>query len=136
MQVKTLDGNLQHWQLTGHYAHAKLNNKSSLHMSARKLLQSQYPTLQILEEIPIPLRKGEVLFLDFYLPLKKTCYEIHGEQHYKFVQFYHSNQLNFIKSQKRDRDKKEWCELNGIKHIVLPYNETMEQWTERIKNEQ
>lgn len=135
MQIKTLDGSIQNWQLTGHFAHARLNNKSSLHTMAREILKTQYPTLQILEEVPIPLKKGEILYLDFYLPLKKLCVEVHGEQHYKFVPFYHSNQLNFLKSQKRDREKKEWCILNSIKHVVLAYNEKDSEWTERLKNE-
>lgn len=135
MQIKTLDGSTQNWQLTGHFAHAKLSNKSSLHIGARELLKNKYPTLQILEEVPIPLRRGEVLYLDFYLPLKKICIEIHGEQHYKFIPFYHSNKLNYLKSQKRDREKEEWCALNGITYVVLPYNENIEQWTERLRNE-
>lgn len=135
MQIKTLDGFLQNWQLTGHYAHAKLSNKSSLHIAARELLKTCFPTFQILEEVPIPLRKSEILYLDFYLPLKKICFEVHGEQHYKFVQFYHSNKLNYLKSQKRDREKQEWCEINNINYIVFPYDETTEQWLERIKND-
>lgn len=135
MQIKTLDGSLQNWQLTGHYSHAKIANKSSLHTTTREILKINYPTLQILEEVPIPLRKGETLYLDFYLPLKKVCVEVHGEQHYKFVSFYHSNQLNFLKSQKRDREKQEWCAINNIKYIVLPYYEDVGMWTERLKNE-
>jgi hypothetical protein len=135
MQVKSLDGYLQNWQLTGHFSHAKLSNKSSLHINAREVIKDSYPTLQILEEVPIPLRKNEILYLDFYLPLKKICIEVHGEQHYKFVSFYHNNQLNFLKSQKRDREKKEWCELNGIKYIVLPYDKKIESWKEIVTND-
>ena len=135
MNVKDLDGNTQSWHLTGHMAKGKIDHKSSLHIKARLLLVETFPTLQILEEVPIPLRKSETLYLDFYLPLIKTCIEVHGEQHYNFVGFYHNNQLTFLKSQKRDKDKQEWCLINNIKHIVLPYNETIEQWRERIKHD-
>jgi hypothetical protein len=132
MQVKTLDGSLQNWQLTGHYAHAKLQNKSSLHMAARDILKQQFPTLQILEEVPIPVKRSEVYYLDFYLPMLKLAVEVHGEQHFKFVSFYHHNQLGFIKSQKRDREKQEWCEINRIQYIALPYNEEQKEWIQRI----
>ena len=92
-----------------------------------------YPTLQILEEVPIQLRKNETLYLDFYLPLKKICFEVHGEQHYKFIPFYHSNMLNFLKAQRRDREKEEWCNINNIKYISLSYNNESE-WRDRIVN--
>lgn len=134
MQIKTLDGYLQNWSLTGHYAHAKLNNKSSLHTSAREIIVKNYPTLQILEEVPVPIKKNDQYYFDFYLPMIKTVIEIHGEQHYKFVPFYHTNMLGFMKSQKRDREKIEWCELNNIKYIELPFNEAADQWIERIIN--
>lgn len=132
MQVRTLDGSIQNWQLTGHYAHAKLEHKSSLHLTARELLKKQFPTLQILEEVPIPVKRSENYYLDFYLPMLKLAIEVHGEQHFKFVSFYHNNQLGFIKSQKRDREKQEWCDINNIQYIALPYNEDEEEWTKRI----
>lgn len=134
MQIKTLDNNLINWQLTGYSTHAKAKNKSSLHLKARDYLKETYPTLQILEEVSIPLRRGETLYLDFYLPLKKICFEVHGEQHYKFVPFYHGDHLSFVKSLKRDREKQEWCEINNIQYRVLPYDNT-ESWLEIIKND-
>ncbi|NBQ16780.1 hypothetical protein EBU24_00490 [bacterium] len=134
MLIKDLDGGSHNWLLTGNMAKGKITNKSSLHLQARPLIATAYPTLQILEEVPIPLRKNETLYLDFYIPLKKVCFEVHGEQHYKFVPFYHSNVLSFLKGQKRDKEKQEWCELNNIKYIVLDYNEPAAIWMERIKN--
>lgn len=134
MLIKDLDGNSHNWQLTGNMAKGKVTNKSSLHLQARGLISSLYPTLQILEEVPIPLRKNEILYLDFYIPLKKVCCEVHGEQHYKFVSFYHNNMLNFLKSQKRDKEKQEWCEINNILYIELPYND-IDNWEKLIAHE-
>jgi hypothetical protein len=134
MLVKDLDGNNCNWQLTGNMAKGKTFNRSSLHLTARELITSSYPTLQILEEVPIPLRRSETLFLDFYLPLKKLCLEIHGEQHYKFVAFYHSNMLGFLKAQKRDKEKQEWCDINNIQFIELPYDESTDDWRKRIQS--
>jgi len=134
MLITDLDGNTHKWNLTGNIAHGKIANKSSFHIKARGVLSKKYPTLQILEEVSINLKKGETLYLDFYLPLKKLCIEVHGEQHYKFVGFYHNNMLSFLKAQKRDREKQEWCELNGITYIVFPHFENEEQWLERLNN--
>lgn len=135
MLVKDLDNNNHNWNLTGNSAHGKLDNKSSLHLRARSIVKDIYPTLQILEEVPIPLRRSETLYLDFYLPLNKICIEVHGEQHYKFVAHYHNNQMGFIKHKKRDREKQEWCLINNIKYIELPFNETDDQWRLRITSE-
>lgn len=135
MLIKDIDGQTHRWLLTGHMSKGKIINRSSLHLQARKLIASTYPTLQILEEVPITIRKNEILYLDFYLPLKKICFEVHGEQHYKFIPFYHNNILNFLKAQKRDREKQEWCEINNIKYVDLPYDEKQSQWLARITND-
>jgi hypothetical protein len=135
MLIKDLDGGSHNWLLTGNMAKGKIDNRSSLHLTARKLISGHLPTLQLLEEVPIPLRRGEVLYLDFYIPLKKICIEVHGEQHFKFVPFYHSTILNFLKAQKRDREKQEWCEINGIKYIGLRFDQNETEWSQLIQNE-
>jgi len=92
--------------------------------------------MQILEEVAIPLRRSETLYLDFYIPLLKKTIEVHGEQHYKFVPFYHNTLLGFVRHKKRDQEKQEWCDINGITYIELPFHEDVELWSNRIKNEQ
>lgn len=134
MQVIDLDGNTSYWHLSGMIANGSIQNKSSLHLTARDLIKSIYPTMQILEEVPILLRKSETLFLDFYIPLIKKCIEVHGEQHYHFNKFFHKSMLGFVKSKKRDKDKKEWCDNNNISYIELPYDD-QSSWEYRIKNE-
>jgi hypothetical protein len=128
MIVKDLNGNMVNWNLTGHIAKGRIKEKSSFHLATREILTQIFPTLQILEEVPIPLRKSETLYLDFYLPLIKKAIEVHGEQHYKFVPFYHNSKMNFLKSQKRDNEKREWCEINGISHVILPHFENRDKW--------
>lgn len=128
MEVIDLDGMKHKWSLTGNMAYGTDLKKSDLHLRARDLLKAEFPTLQILEEVSIPLRKGVTLYMDFYLPLKKLCCEVHGEQHYKFVQFYHSNMMAFHWAQKRDREKREWCEINGIRYVVFPFDDNEEAW--------
>lgn len=123
MQVVDLDGNSYNWQLLGGISKGSKNNKSSLHLKARELIHHLFPTLPILEEVSINIRRGETLYLDFYIPLTKKCIEVHGEQHYTFSRFYHGSILGFMKQKKRDREKQEWCEINGIDYIELPFNQ-------------
>jgi hypothetical protein len=131
MQVRDLDGYVTTWHLTGNMVKAGTGSKSSLHLQARDIIRNVFPTMQILEEVTISVRKSESLFLDFYIPLIKTCIEVHGEQHYKFTPFYHSNILAFLKGQKRDRDKKEWCSTNNIVYIELPFDQT-NKWEQLV----
>ncbi len=132
MIVSDLDGNTKQFHLTGHICYGILN-KSSYHLLARELMSDLYPTMQILEEVPIEIRKSQTLYLDFYIPLIKTAIEVHGEQHYKFISYYHKTPLNFMRHKKRDKDKKIWCEINGIKNIEFPFNESCEQWKKRTQ---
>jgi len=132
MNIVDLDNNTKQWNLKGYISKATATNKSTYHNRARQLLHELFPTLQILEEVSIPVRPKEVLYLDFYLPLIKTCVEVHGEQHYKFIPFYHTTKLNFLKAKKRDNEKKEWCEQNNITYVELPYNENLDDWTKKI----
>ena len=132
MKVVDLMGNQQEWHLTGNIAKGKMSNKSSFHLKAREMIRETHPTLQILEEVSIQLRRSEVLFLDFYLPLIKLCVEIHGEQHYKFTPFYHSSRFAFMKAQKRDREKQEWCEINNITYLSLEFNE-IDSWKAKLQ---
>ena len=76
------------------------------------------------------------MYLDFFLPLKKKVVEVHGEQHYKFTPFYHSSMRAFLKAKKRDTEKQEWCELNGLHYIALPYNQNISDWKQTLYAEQ
>lgn len=134
-QIIDLDGNTQNWSLTGTIAHGRVHNKSDLHLKARSLLKECFPTVQLLEEVPIPLKKSEVLYLDFYLPLLKKCVEVHGSQHYKFTPFYHVNMMGFAKHKKRDKEKQEWCQINGIDYLELPFDKTIDEWRSILTHE-
>jgi len=132
MNVKDLDGNISRWKLTGHTVGIQnREGRSKYHLSARQLLRKVYPTLQILEEVGIQIRQGTTCYLDFFLPLIKTCVEVHGEQHYKFIPFFHTNKIDFLRQLGRDRDKEEWCNINNISFIVLKYDE-LDKWKEQI----
>jgi len=134
MKITDLEGNIHRWKSTG--ATVRFNEqrpRSQLHKKARLLLREAYPTLQICEEVSVPLRRDKKIFLDFYINTIKTVVEVHGPQHYKFNSLYHSCAQDFLNQKKRDVDLRDWCNLNNLNYIELPFNEDEEQWRQRLK---
>lgn len=83
-----------------------------------------------MEEVSLP---GINLTADFYIPMERMVVEAHGEQHYKFIPFFHGTKLKFLQACRNDRVKEGWCEENEIKFVELPFDEGDEEWTIRIK---
>jgi len=132
MIVNDLDGNKHKWKITGKQIGTDTKNRSQPHLLARELLVEMYPTILIYEEVPIYVAPRKKLYLDFYVPMLQMAIEVHGRQHYEFVEFFHKNRFGWMISRKNDRLKLEWCALNGITTIELPYNESKEQWQKKI----
>lgn len=110
---------------------------SQYHAKARILLKKIFPFESIYEETTLLGSKRlnrPNLKADFIIPSKKILVEVHGKQHYEYSSFFHGNKLNFLEHKSRDLRKEEWCHLNNIQYIELPYNETETEWICRIKN--
>ena len=107
--------------------------RSKLHLAARNILVEMFPTVQVLEEVLIPITRNERGYLDFYINTIKLAIEVHGQQHYKFNSLFHTSAQDFANQKKKDRRKKEWCEYNNITYVELPYNESEEEWKSRIQ---
>lgn len=105
-------------------------NPSGLHLSAREMIKKAFPYSSIYEEVSL---LGTNLVADFFVPDLKVIIEIHGEQHYKFVKRFHKTQAGFLKSKKRDKIKQEWCELNDIIYVELPFDKK-EEWPKILRS--
>lgn len=79
-----------------------------------------------MEEVTIP--GASSMYLDIYLPLIPLAVEVHGRQHYEHVPFFHKSKAEFLLSQRRDKDKAAWADLNDIPLVVLPYNQEANWW--------
>jgi hypothetical protein len=135
MKVKDLAGNTTQWKIGGEVVIATDNRqRSGLHIRARKLLKEIFITSQIKEEVSIPVWPKRTFHLDFYIPITKIAVEVHGKQHYEFNVFFHANRMDFRMQENRDKDKIEWCSINGILLVILPYNEDSNEWRKRITN--
>jgi hypothetical protein len=82
-----------------------------------KLLQEIYSVSAIiLEDFVIPETK---LSLDFFMPQRRLAFEFQGEQHRKYNKFFHGDPKNFAAQKSRDDTKRQWCDLNRIKLVIL-----------------
>lgn len=61
-------------------------------------------------------------YVDFYLPDHNIFIEFHGEQHYRRVRAWHSDE-QFEFQQDRDRRLREYCKRHKIRLIEIPYTE-------------
>ena len=133
MKVKDLDFNEHRLNLKGRVVKADESRpRSSYHLTARGILKQLFPTSQVLEEVPVILRKGKNISLDFFISQFRIVVEVHGQQHDKFTPMFHASAQDFIKQRKRDADLKEWCELNNLTYIELRYDEKPEEWINKI----
>lgn len=130
MLVQDLSGKKHTWKLRGYLNNGRTPSK--LHVVARDIIKKMFKTMLILEEVTIPLKIGSVAYLDFYIPLTKTAIEVHGQQHYAYSTLFHSCKMDFVNQQKRDREKEEWLEINGLALIKLPFNRIPE-WEEILR---
>lgn len=131
MEVVDLDGNKSRIKISHR---AKCKKPSSYHLRAREVLNEEFKSFIILEEVPVQIRKGETFYLDFFIPLLRRAYEVDGQQHTKFNLHFHKDRHGWLREQKRDRDKQTWCELNDIELVRLNYNEENSEWIAKIRN--
>lgn len=132
MKLIDLDGNAYSLNLGPYGLINTKRPRSNLHLQARKLIKELYPTLTITEEVPVRIRRNQQLYLDFFIPLLNTAIEVHGEQHFKFNTLFHSAPGDFMQQKKNDIVKSNWCETNGIRLVVFPHFEEIEQWQNRL----
>jgi len=70
---------------------------------------------------------------DFYLEELNTVIEYDGKQHYEPVEYFGGLE-GFLKTQKRDRIKEEYCLKNDIRIIRIRYSEGVEEVLDEITN--
>ncbi len=129
MKVKGLDGRTYTWQLVGHDADRPT---SKPHKAARVFLASMFPVDRIIEELELPGSRG--LRADFLLPRRKLLVEVHGRQHFEFVSHFHGDKFGFAKSLRRDANKVQWANINGLGLAQLDEGGTEGEWREAILN--
>lgn len=127
MMITTLDNREIRWQMK----RGRSKKSSSLHLEALKLVRQIYPCEALVEEITIPLTFVKKVYGDIFITRVNKLIEVHGEQHYVFNSFFFKSKADFLRAQNRDRQKAEWCEINSITYVELPFDKVNE-WEDRI----
>lgn len=81
-------------------------------------------------------RNSEKIIIDFKVIINSTEYwiEVNGQQHYKYINFFHKTESNFQKQLKRDENVRKYCKENNIILIEIPYTyNTYEKISEVLK---
>lgn len=128
MKVKGLDGCFYAIDLRP--GPPRREDCSAGHKRARELLGSLYPLYRRLEEVPLPGTGG--LSADFFIPLLRLMVEVQGVQHTRPVGFFHGDVTGYYRGVRADKRKEDFCVLNNIRLVALPYDESDERWGRRI----
>lgn len=106
---------------------------SKLHKQAVQIIRGLYPSIIICEEVPVKIKPGLNLYLDIYVPRLELIVEVHGRQHYEYVEHFHKQRYRFGRTMLNDSLKQEWCELNNFLFVELPYN-ARDEWEARLRH--
>lgn len=93
----------------------------------RIILNRLYGKNNVIEEVVFTWCKnpvtGACMRYDFAVTTDKTfLIEFNGEQHYKYIKFFHKNKETFKEQQIRDKIKKEKAKEFGYPLLIVPFN--------------
>lgn len=91
-------------------------SRSNIQYTAKQFLKEYWENHVVFEEFPVA---GTRLKFDFYNANKKIAIEVNGQQHVKYVPFFHKRRSNFVSQIRRDQQKIDFCELNEIKLVEI-----------------
>lgn len=116
--------------------HKCLLKKSSGEIIVENFLQKyvkikkQHDTLKCIN----PITKRQLPY-DIEIVNKKILVEIQGEQHLKYIEYFHGTIENFHYQQRKDDFKKRYAESKGYKLIYIYYDELQdEKFKNKFKN--
>lgn len=111
-----IPGNMNYMQHT--------DKDSRLELKAKFILEHTFkkPFVKVRPDFLYNDVTGYNLELDLYNPDLQLAVEINGDQHYKFIPFFHRNKDAFTKQRYRDEMKKWKCKEAGITLISVPYS--------------
>lgn len=94
----------------------KKKSRSKFQYDIKQFLKPYWEHDIVFEEFRLV---GTRMTFDFYNANKKIMIEAQGEQHTKFIKFFHGNRLKYLQQLKRDNKKLEFCEKNNLKLMEI-----------------
>jgi hypothetical protein len=100
-------------------------SRSKFQFSVKEFLKPFWSSDIVFEELKLV---GTKMSFDFYNANKKIAVEVQGQQHTKFVKFFHGNRFKYLEQLKRDQRKFRFCEINNIKLIEIYPNDEVNEY--------
>ena len=92
-------------------------SKSKFQYSVKSFMKEYWERHVVFEEFPVA---GTRMTFDLYNANEKIAIEVQGGQHTKYVPFFHGGyKNNYLMQLKRDHQKHDFCEINGIKLVEI-----------------
>lgn len=91
--------------------------RSKFEYEVGQFLKKKFSFYTILQDFIIPQTH---MSLDFWV-VGKCCVEADGIQHSQYSQFFHGSRAGFGKQKERDDLKSQFCALNSLQLIRVPY---------------
>ena len=99
-------------------------SRSKRQFFVKSFLKKYWSQDLVFEEMPLV---GTRLSFDFYNASQNIAIEVQGEQHLKYVPYFHGKaKSNFVSQIRRDNDKSTFCDLNSIKLLEVYPNDVLE----------
>jgi len=100
-------------------------SRSKFQFSVKKFLEPYWSRHVVFEEFPIV---GTKMSLDFFNANEKVAIEVQGDQHTKYVPYFHGgHKVNYLSQLQRDNDKLKFCDINGIKLVEIYSNDIIDE---------
>ena len=117
MKFKTLTGGVKRVRTPKKYLiDWNAASKSKFQRRVKIFLKTYWVNDVVFEEFPV---SGTRLSVDFYNANKNIAVEAQGDQHIKYVPFFHQNKGNYLHQLRKDRQKEEFCKLNDITLVEI-----------------
>jgi len=117
MKFKTLNGSLKRVSKIRKYIiDWEGKSRSKIQYNTKQKIKDVWANNVVFEEFPVA---GTKLTLDFYNASKKIAIEVQGQQHRKYVKFFHGNKMNYLDQLRSDKQKIEFCKINDIRLIEI-----------------
>ena len=99
-----------------------------------ELLKETFPFYNVQKE-KFVYYKGYKLYFDFFINELGVFLEVQGEQHDKFIKFFHDSSYGFRQQKKRDRLKRDYCIDNKFKLILINHDLDYKELLDLVNNE-
>jgi len=118
MKFKTLIGSLKNVRKPKNYLiNWDSASKSKIQFNTKQFLKQYWKNHIVFEEFPLV---GTKLSFDFYNANKKIMIEVQGQQHTKYVPYFHGkSKSGYLDQLRRDNDKIKFCEINNLKLVEI-----------------